>query len=327
MGLFRKKRGSEIDDGQRGRHPRYQQPQPPGPTRNNPVFSYYKAQNRPATEVESKPTRQFRMRPDETYQNTKAREQKFRSSHIPTYVALAVILLCIGYSLSLSSNPKVIIINDKSRAIQPLLRDSETYRKAIEERLRRSPLSYTKATLDTNKLAEQTRQDFPELANASVTVPIAARRPVVYLTIAQPAFMVNGANTSFVLDNQGRALLKASEVPNIDALHLTTINDQTSTQFHMGQRVLPTSQVAFMQAMTKQMKAKGVQVEAFTLPPKANELNMQVAGQKYYVKFNFLGDARLQAGAYLATKQKLEADKINPTEYVDVRVPERAYYK
>jgi len=54
---------------------------------------------------------------------------------------------------------------------------------------------------------------------------------------------------------------------------------------------------------------------------------VKVKGVPYNVKFNLMGDARAEAGTYLAVKQRLEAGHVTPGSYIDVRVDERAYYK
>jgi hypothetical protein len=50
-------------------------------------------------------------------------------------------------------------------------------------------------------------------------------------------------------------------------------------------------------------------------------------GVGYFVKFNLHGNAREEAGAFLAVKEYLESSHKTPGEYVDVRVENRAYYK
>jgi hypothetical protein len=54
---------------------------------------------------------------------------------------------------------------------------------------------------------------------------------------------------------------------------------------------------------------------------------MHINGAGYFVKFNLHGDAREEAGSYLAVKDYLASNQKTPGEYVDVRVENRAYYK
>jgi hypothetical protein len=65
-----------------------------------------------------------------------------------------------------------------------------------------------------------------------------------------------------------------------------------------------------------------------TLPPATSELDVRVAGQPYFIKFNLQsGDARQQAGTFLATQSHLQSQNIVPSTYIDVRVDGRSYYK
>jgi hypothetical protein len=47
----------------------------------------------------------------------------------------------------------------------------------------------------------------------------------------------------------------------------------------------------------------------------------------YEVKFSFSNDARKSAGAFLALKKHLDKKGPLPKEYIDARVPERAYVR
>jgi hypothetical protein len=63
------------------------------------------------------------------------------------------------------------------------------------------------------------------------------------------------------------------------------------------------------------------------LPVQTNELDVNLAGQSYFVKFDLQeNDPRQQAGTFLATIASLKSQNITPTKYVDVRVDGRAYY-
>jgi hypothetical protein len=107
---------------------------------------------------------------------------------------------------------------------------------------------------------------------------------------------------------------------------LPVVNDQSGIAVEVGKTVLPAEDIAFMTTVIAQLKAKQINAETITLPATAHEVDIKPAGQAYTVKFNVDTDAREAAGAYLATKQKLEQTNVKPAQYIDVRVPGRAYY-
>jgi hypothetical protein len=64
------------------------------------------------------------------------------------------------------------------------------------------------------------------------------------------------------------------------------------------------------------------------LPPAASELDVQLNGRPYFVKFNLQSNnPRGEAGTFLATIAQLSRQNIVPGHYVDVRVDGRAYYQ
>ncbi len=85
--------------------------------------------------------------------------------------------------------------------------------------------------------------------------------------------------------------------------------------------------IQFITRLDSQLKAEKLEVQAYTLPLLANELHVRLQGQGYYMKFNTENDSRVQVGTYLAVIEKLNSAGQAPTEYIDFRIEERAYYK
>src|SRR5690606_27795741 len=102
---------------------------------------------------------------------------------------------------------------------------------------------------------------------------------------------------------------------------------QSGLQIEEGMPVLTKEDIDFINVIFAQLVADDQSVASATLPPIANELHIRLSGQKYFVKFNMEGDARYQVGAFLAVKQKLQADGRKPADYIDVRVEEKVYYR
>lgn len=285
-----------------------------GSQRSGGAFSYYQNRVIPG---------------DESVSASKRRESKqlraVRTRHIPTLIALIIVVICFGYILSLSQDPRIVIVNQQEQATQSLLRPIETYQDAGREILKSSPLNKTKLLINTAAVQRDIQSQFPEVAKATVSLPLVNRRPVIYLQITQPVFLLRYGADMYALDEQGRIMMKGdSTLPHSD---LVVIEDQNAQPPEVGKSFLPSSDIRFMQEVSGQLRAKGITNFSFTLPPLANEVYLKPADKPYYVKMTFSGDARMQAGAYLAVRQKLETDKINPTEYIDVRVDDRAYYK
>ncbi len=240
---------------------------------------------------------------------------------LPGYIAVIVIFGCIIFSLGLTTNPKVIVVNDQEQGVQPFLRTPEVYQTAVSGQLGTSVLNRSKLSIHTANVEAAIKQALPEVGEVSITLPIIGRNPVVYLKLTEPAFVLQPKNgEAFVVDDQGRAVLPASELP--DAVALSRIDDKSDLPIEQGKSVLPADQIAFLYEIRAQFDARGVKISHFTLPSEANSLRVYPAKKPYYIKFSFSSDARVQAGRYLAAHKK-----IKPLMYVDVRVDNRIYVR
>ena len=76
-----------------------------------------------------------------------------------------------------------------------------------------------------------------------------------------------------------------------------------------------------------QLEAKNISIKTLQLPNLINELRVVTTEKDYFIKFDMYGDARLQTGTFLALRKRFISQNTSPVEYIDVRVPERTYYK
>lgn len=240
-------------------------------------------------------------------------------------LALLLVILAIN-SLVLSREPKVMSMADSQQ--QVFLRSPDIYQQAARASLARSLANTNKLTIDTTGIAQDLLRQFPELEHVSVVLPIIGRQPVVYIQPAHPAVLLKaGDGGIFMLDTTGRALINTREVPKVEKLGLPLVEDQSGLPVRLGRTALPSSNTLFITEVVGQLKAKKVDITGLTLPQGTSQLDARIAGLPYIVKFNLRGDARAEAGAYLATKQYLERDHKTPGSYIDVRVDNRVYYK
>jgi hypothetical protein len=225
-----------------------------------------------------------------------------------------------------SATPHIVSLDGSS---QSLLRGQAAYQSAAERLLAGSIWNRNKLTVDTGGLSRQLQHQFPELSSVSVTLPLLSHQPIIYVQTAQPALILVGDSGTYVLDTDGKALLSVSGNQAAEAsFGLPIVVDQSGLQLALDRQVLPSGDVSFIQTVVAQLAARHLTVTSMTLPPAASELDVHVSGLAYYAKFNLQsGDARQQAGTYLATQSHLQSEHITPAQYIDVRVDGRAYYK
>lgn len=244
---------------------------------------------------------------------------------------LVVLLIAVVASLinvlGLSSDPKVEAINSSSQAV---LTPEETaaYQKLAGNLFAGSIWNHNKITVNTTAISNDLLAKFPELDTIDITIPIAARRPIVYVGISPAALIMLEPNGAYVLSASGRAVEKATSAKALNMPGLPIISDQSSLKIVLDHQVLTPEDIHFVQTVVGQLNAKGFGVASMTLPAQAEELDVYIAGQSYFVKFNLENsDPRQQAGTFLATIAQLKSQNITPSKYVDVRVDGRAYYQ
>jgi len=231
------------------------------------------------------------------------------------------------YELQLSSRPKIAALTSTSDA--PFLRDTAEYQRAASALFENSAANRNKLTINSSKIAADMKTAFPELQDVSVSLPLLGSQATVYVRPADPALILTGRDGSFVLDSNGRALALAGS--QTGSVKVPTVTDQSGLSVSLGKQALPRSATQFIQTFVQQLQARNVKVQSMTLPAASSELDVYISGVPYFVKCNIhdgtIEKARLQAGTFLALQKQLAGQRVVPSQYVDVRIEGRAYYK
>lgn len=284
------------------------------------VFSYRSSRSRPESSKDRSEPETRTNNPD----GKNGSKTTNRWQYAPSIAAVVVIFISIMYSTLLSTtNPQVVPLSDTTPS---LLRPSEEYQTGIADILSNSPLTRSKITIQTDKLEQEIMRAFPELSEVSINIPLLGKRPIVQISPAQPKLVLRSQNGDYVLDSRGVVLMLISDLQNKNEFKLITVNDSVVPSNAIGERVLPESTIEFINSVAFQFEQKGQVIEAIDLPAVANELHVRVQGSPYYIKFNLQNDPLQQAGSYFALSEKL-AGGSQPSEYIDLRVAGRAYYK
>lgn len=249
-------------------------------------------------------------------------------SHLPVFIASLVILLCIVDELSLNASPKIVILS--STASNLFLRDTTTYQATATKLLSSSWYNHNKLTVDTNGISSALEHSFPELLDVSVTLPILGHRPVIYIQPSEPALaLTTNDGKTFLLDGNGKALMKLTAQQQLQGLHIVGVTDQSGLRVSIGQTVLPSTTVNFLQVVLSQLSAQHMSVKSVVLPPSSNEeIDVYLSNASYYGKFNLeQGDALQQVGTFIATSRYLSSQGKGVQQYIDVRIDGRAYYQ
>lgn len=242
-------------------------------------------------------------------------------------IALCVVLVAVVSLLSLSAQANIKLVTSTGGSVS-FLRNQSEYQTKANQLLASSIWNRNKLTIDTGRFDHQMESSFPELSSVSVALPLFGHKPSVYVEPAKPALILITGNGSFVVDTTGKALLSSADMASTK--DLPQVADQSGLPVQLNHQALTSDDVNFIQTVMAELNAKHVKASSITLPASSRELDVAIAGQPYYVKFNLEAgpkDARQQVGTYLAAVAQLQRQHATPSKYVDVRVDGRAYYQ
>jgi hypothetical protein len=291
-------------------------------TRNTTVFSYHAY--RSARESASGRSIGPNMMEDERPR----RSSKLRANLTLTIVIAILAIAVIGADLHVSSTPKLVILGTSTDRI--FLQSMSVYQQTAQKDMAGSVLNGNKATFDATHISDELHAQFPELAAVSVSLPLFGSQPTIYMLPVNPQLILqDSSGQRFILDDSGRVLASdTSQVTHGISFSVPVIVDQSGLPINIGKLALPDSTVTYITEIAGQLHAAHVSVSSYILPGGgASELDAQITGEPYVVRFNLHGNARVEAGDYLATAQYLSQNNKKPSQYIDVRVDGRSYYK
>ena len=242
--------------------------------------------------------------------------------HIPAYIAIFIVIVSIMYSVTLSTKPTVTVIGETS---QTVMQNNSVYEKYAQHILDSSILNKTKLTINTSNIASQIKQKFSELNGVSVVIPLLGHQPQLEITPAKSIFVLVNKQAQYVINQQGIAVVKWDN--GYDHIKLPQVIDITGFNVVIGQQALSATSVKFIKTVLDQFNAKGINIDSMTLSTTPYELDVNEKGQHYIIKFNLLTDPLYATGTYFSTLKLFNSSNPLPTQYIDIRIPGRSYYK
>jgi hypothetical protein len=242
-------------------------------------------------------------------------------AQLPFWLLVALVVVCVLKVLMLSTDPKVIVVG-KSSVSASYLQSTDTYAEAAHKLLSSSITNHSKLTVNLGGVAKAMEREFPELQTVSLDVPLVGSRPIVYVQIASPSVVLQTTHGNFALNKSGLVLTKLRSLP----AGVPLVVDESGATPQPGKQFLPSSTVVFVQTLAYQFAAARLSVSTYVLPAGSPyELDVRLDGQPYAIRCNLQGDALVQSGAAIAVISHLGSTV--PASYIDVRVPDRAFYK
>ncbi|MBX4188780.1 hypothetical protein KW792_01635, partial [Candidatus Saccharibacteria bacterium] len=232
-------------------------------------------------------------------------------------ILIALIFTGILYSMVIAPDPK-LIVNSQAYHSQA---EYQAYAKQLFSQLK----NRNKITYDGQEITRAMKKKFPEIKSIDTELPLLSEKPALRIVVAKPSLKVLNNGTNYVVDSQGVVVAPARLVAG--AKQLPQVVDQSGYNAQPGRPLLSASAVDFIETVLSQAKLAKVPVSSLALPPVAQEIDLKATDQAYYVKFYLGGDPLTQAGQYLAARANFAQTHQIPTQYLDVRVSGKIFYK
>jgi len=245
-----------------------------------------------------------------------SRSRRIAAKTLDTILIVAVIA-CLIYSLILQPKPRIISNSFGYHSAGVYQQAADKQFQALKNR--------SKVTIDEPAISTALKNQFPEIEVAAVGLPLFGQKPSVRLSISAPSFFFNSESRVYVVDTDGVVVGLASNLPTVK--RLPTVNDQSGFKTKIGTQALSTGAVSFINQLAAQCVHAGVPLKSLVLPPLAQELDLYTQDKPYYVKFYLGGDPDAQIGQFLAARHQFATNHQDPSQYLDVRVGGKVYYK
>jgi len=235
-------------------------------------------------------------------------------------LGLIIGLVLVADIIWLSASPKVIVEGSGASNTANL----NSYEQGTKKILSNSLTSRTKVSIDLNKIEKSILNEFPELSDATIVLPVFGHTPTIYLQIAQPILVLRSHYLDYLLDSSGKIV---EITPASQPSSLPLVINQANLTYQDNQQALSNSDTYFIQYVNQQLNLENIHVLSYVLVVNTREVDANIQGTHYYVKFNLENAPQQQVGTYLATRQYLIKSNITPAQYIDARVPGRSYFK
>lgn len=245
-------------------------------------------------------------------------------ANLPGILASLTIVFSIGYSLILSNNPKIKMIAPSSETYSYPGAETEYYL-ASKKILSKSIFNRSMITVNSKNVARQLQSQFPEIDSASISLHLFRRRPVFNLHVAPVLFSLTSQGNVYFVTDKGVALNFTKTIGR----NMTNIIDELNFKVKAGQQILNEDEVNFINEIIQQLTVKKIIIEKIILPQVPEEVVLKIKDQKYIVKFSYRNNVKDEIGAFLAAREYFSgaAGGQQPSEYIDVRTPEKVFYK
>jgi cell division septal protein FtsQ len=197
----------------------------------------------------------------------------------------------------------------------------EAITQAADEYLRANPVQRNVLFLNAQDMAQAVKTQEPTLANVKVSRTLLLGLNVQVVE-SQPSLVWQTGEQSWLIAEDGRVLRQAKAGEGT----FGRIIDTAQLTVKVGDKVADKQFVVFAREFISLAGKKGVDIESSAIGATTRELNIRLKNG-IVIRTDTSRGAAEQVEAYIATIETAQQQNKKPTEYVDVRIPGKAFYK
>lgn len=241
-----------------------------------------------------------------------------RFKNFGRWVSVLSVFGTIAYFINASSNP-IIRVDENNK----LMNDINIYTASAENTIKNKFINRTKITFDYVEFEKNMKEKHPEIKSINTSFAIFGSRPVIRLSFYEPSLLIKSMGKTWVVDARGVAIDEyRSELSS-----LPIVMDEIGVPVELGGTIISSKDVAFINKIESIARSNDIIVEKYTTPNLPKQIDVKVAGEGYYTKFNLNEDPAVQIGTWLVARENLTKNNLVPSEYIDIRALEKVYWK
>lgn len=198
--------------------------------------------------------------------------------------------------------------------------DAKAIELAAEKGIDKQLLGENLITLSSRRLERSVIEQIPEIKSLAVTRKW-PQRLIVTVNEREPSLAWQSGGDLYLLDRDGTVIREISGKANV-----AVIVDTTNLPVRIGSQPVPERFVIFSLEAMRLLKGVSGGIKQVSVIDTTSELNMAL-GDGYSIKLDTTREAGSQVRALKSVLAELSKQGKKPSEYVDLRIEGKAYYK
>lgn len=186
-----------------------------------------------------------------------------------------------------------------------------------------SPLTQNIIFVSTGKIADELKKQNYQIAEADVRRS-GLNSIIIKITEQKPSILWSSGNTLSIIGANGHAY--DGEITDLMKQKLVTVVDTTNLPVKKGEKVVSQEFVDFVNALHEQLPNKGIAVTQYQIGDTTTELVVKTQ-QGYFIRFDTTRSVEQQLQDLSAVLGQMKKTGKKPTEYIDLRINGKVFYK